>query len=249
MLAQVDEVTAGQGKVIPSSKVQLIQAAEPATVSELMVRSGQRVGAASCSPGSTIPVDRARPDPGRNRGAAGALGAACRRRARARRRRSLGGDEAALSAVRRQALSSRVAALRSSAEQRRREAAEANATITSLQSSLALAQKQVAMLEPLAAKNIVPQTDLIDARREVVDLQGRIAAAREQAGRANAAVSEALSQASEARFSFRQEALNERSQVNAEDRGQRAIAARRAAAGSAGWSCARRSTASSTTSR
>ncbi|MEO6114690.1 MAG: biotin/lipoyl-binding protein, partial [Sphingomicrobium sp.] len=43
MLAQVDEVTAGQGKVIPSSKVQLIQASEPATVSELMVRSGQRV--------------------------------------------------------------------------------------------------------------------------------------------------------------------------------------------------------------
>ncbi|MCY7398706.1 MAG: hypothetical protein LH466_07720, partial [Sphingomonas bacterium] len=43
MLAQVDEVTAGQGKVIPSSKVQLIQAAEPATISELLVRSGQRV--------------------------------------------------------------------------------------------------------------------------------------------------------------------------------------------------------------
>ena len=43
MLAQVDEVTAGQGRVIPTSKVQLIQATEPATVSELLVRSGQRV--------------------------------------------------------------------------------------------------------------------------------------------------------------------------------------------------------------
>src|SRR5688500_20203026 len=42
-LAKVDEVTAGTGKVIPSSKVQLIQASEPATVAELMVRSGQRV--------------------------------------------------------------------------------------------------------------------------------------------------------------------------------------------------------------
>jgi membrane fusion protein, adhesin transport system len=125
-----------------------------------------------------------------------------------------GGDEATLSAVRRQALASRMSALRSSAEQRRRDAAEANATIASLQSSLALAQKQVGMLEPLAAKNIVPQTELITARREIVDLQGRIAAAREQASRANAAVSEALSQASEAQFSFRQEALNERSQVN-----------------------------------
>ncbi|MEO6113780.1 MAG: HlyD family type I secretion periplasmic adaptor subunit, partial [Sphingomicrobium sp.] len=128
---------------------------------------------------------------------------------------ALAGDEAALSAVRRQALGSRVSALRSSAEQRRREAAEAYATISSLQSSLALAQKSVGMLEPLAAKNIVPQTELITARREVVDLQGRIAAAREQASRANAAVSEALSQASEAQFTFRQDALSERSQVTA----------------------------------
>jgi adhesin transport system membrane fusion protein len=70
------------------------------------------------------------------------------------------------------------------------------------------------MLEPLAAKNIVPQTELITARREVIDIQGRIAAAREQAGRANAAVGEALSQANEARFTFRQDALSEASQVN-----------------------------------
>jgi adhesin transport system membrane fusion protein len=42
-LAHVDEVTSGQGRVIPSSKVQLIQSAEPATVQELLVRSGQRV--------------------------------------------------------------------------------------------------------------------------------------------------------------------------------------------------------------
>ena len=70
-----------------------------------------------------------------------------------------------------------------------------------------------ARLAPLAARNIVPQTELSNAQREVVDLQGRIAAAREQQGRAMAAVREALSQASEAEFSFRQEALNERSQV------------------------------------
>jgi adhesin transport system membrane fusion protein len=119
-----------------------------------------------------------------------------------------------LSAVRHQALSSRVAALQASAEQRRRDGAEAAATINSLSRSLVLAQENVDRLAPLAAKNIVPQTELANAQREVVDLQGRIAAAREQQGRAVAAVSEAMSQASEASFSFRQEALNERSQVN-----------------------------------
>jgi adhesin transport system membrane fusion protein len=59
----------------------------------------------------------------------------------------------------------------------------------------------------------VPQTELADAQREVVDLQGRIAAAREQQGRALAAVNEARAQAAEASAQFRQDALNERSQV------------------------------------
>jgi adhesin transport system membrane fusion protein len=117
--------------------------------------------------------------------------------------------------VRESAVRSKVASLNASADQARREAAEAAATIQSLQSSVALAQKQVAMLEPLAAKHIVPETDLMDKRREVIDLQGRIAAAREQQGRAMAAVREAQAQASQANFEFRQSALDERSQINA----------------------------------
>ncbi len=214
-LAQVDEVTKGQGKVIPSSKIQTIQSAEPATISELLVRSGQRV-----TKGQLL----ARLDNPTSQSEVGQIEAETESlQQRAARLQSegtgsattVGGDEATLSAVRRQALSSRVAGLRASAEQRRREASEAQATINSLQGSLALAQRQVGMLEPLAAKNIVPQTELLDARREVVDLQGRINAAREQQSRALAAVREAQAQASEAGFSFRQEALNERSQINA----------------------------------
>jgi len=209
-LAQVDEVTKGQGKVIPSTKIQLIQSSTPATIAELFVRSGQRV-----SKGQLL----ARLDNPESRSIEAETEALQARSARLQAEgtggsASLGGEEATLSAVRRQALSSRVAALRSSAEQRRREGAEAAATINSLSRSLVLAQDNVDRLAPLAAKNIVPQTELANAQREVVDLQGRIAAAREQQGRAMAAVSEANSQASEASFSFRQEALNEASQVN-----------------------------------
>ena len=168
-LAQVDEVTKGQGKVIPSSKIQLIQASEPATVRELLVRSGQRVhrgqllarldDTQSSSELGQIQAENQSLSERSARLQAEGTGA----------RNSVGGNEALLSNARREALTSRVAALQSSAEQR---------------------------------------------RREVIDLQGRIAAAREQGGRANAAVSEALSQANEARFSFRQDALTERSQVD-----------------------------------
>ncbi|MEO8618908.1 MAG: HlyD family type I secretion periplasmic adaptor subunit [Sphingomicrobium sp.] len=211
-LAHVDEVTAGQGRVIPSSKVQVIQSSDPATVVEMLVRSGQTV-----KRGQLL----ARLDNPQSRSVQAETDAL---EARAQRLQSegsgssaggLGGDEAALSSMRRQALGSRVAALRSSAEQRRREAAEAAATISSLSRSLQLAQENVNRLQPLAEKKIVPQTELANAQRDVIDLQGRIAAAREQQGRAQAAVSEALSQANEANFQFRQDALNERSQVTA----------------------------------
>src|SRR6476619_5291847 len=117
MLAQVDEITHGQGKVIPSSKVQLIQAAEPATVSELLVRPGQRV-----SKGQLL----ARLDNPQSRETQAETEVLEARSARLQAEGvggssvGLGGAEAELSSVRREALGSRVAALRAQAEQHRR---------------------------------------------------------------------------------------------------------------------------------
>ncbi|WP_260483273.1 HlyD family type I secretion periplasmic adaptor subunit [Sphingomicrobium flavum] len=216
-IAQVDEVTRGQGEVIPSGRIQLIQSSEPAIIEELLVRSGQTVergqllarldDTQSASELGQIEAEtqslQAREARLRAEGTGAALscvGAGC-------------SDEQQVSAARRSALSSRVSALAAQAEQSRRDAGEAQATIDSLTSSLRLARQNVTRLEPLAARNIVPQTELDTARREVIDLEGRIAAAREQRGRAQAAVNEANAQAAEARASFRQEALDERSRV------------------------------------
>jgi membrane fusion protein, adhesin transport system len=218
-LAKVDEVTRGEGKVIPSSKLQVITAADPATVSEILVRQGQHVRkgqllARLSSPESSSQLGQLEAETSSLQARASRLTAegtgqnvAC-----------AGADclgEQQLRSARESALRSKMSALGASADQARRGAAEAAATISSLQGSLALAQKQVAMLEPLAAKNIVPQTDLLNARREVNDIQGRIAAAREQQGKAMAAVREAQAQSSQANFEFRQSALDERSQVAA----------------------------------
>ena len=216
-LAQVDEVTAGQGKVIPSSKLQVITAADPATVSEILVRSGQRVRRGQLlarldNPESASQVGQLEAETQALQSRVSRLTAEGTGRAVACTGTDCEGEQA-LRVARESAVRSKVASLQASAEQARREAAEAAATIQSLQGSLALAQKQVAMLEPLAAKHIVPETDLMDKRREVIDLQGRIAAAREQQGRAMAAVREAQAQASQAGFEFRQSALDERSQV------------------------------------
>ena len=213
-VARVDEVTRGMGKVIPSSKVQLVQAAEPATVASILVRAGQTVRAGqvlvrlddsqSSSALGQLETENqrlaARAARLQNEGTGGANGA-------------LNADEAALSAVRQATARSRQSALASAVEQRRRDLGEGQATIAALETSARLAQDQVNMLQPLAAKGIVPQTELLSAQRELVDVQGRLSAARQGTARAAAAIREAEAQLSEARFDFRQQALNERSEV------------------------------------
>lgn len=90
---------------------------------------------------------------------------------------------------------------------------EGLATASALESSLRLARDQVNIIAPLAAKGIVPQTELLTAQREAIELQGRLSAARQGIARAQAAIREAQAQLSEARFDFRQQALNERSEL------------------------------------
>lgn len=222
--AAVDEVTRGQGRVIPSSKAQVVQSAEPATILNIVVRPGQAV-----RKGQLL----VRLDDTESASQLGQIEAETRSlAARARRlgREGSGGgagqddcalgtstaecaQEAALQSARAATLRSRTAALNAAVEQRRRDYGEAQATIASLQSSLGLAQSQVDILEPLAAKSIVPQTELLNARREATEIRGKLAAARQAASRASAAISEAQAQVTEAGQQFRQEALDERNQL------------------------------------
>jgi membrane fusion protein, adhesin transport system len=60
----------------------------------------------------------------------------------------------------------------------------------------------------------VPQTELLTAQRELVDIRGRLDAARQGISRSAAAIREAQAQVSESQFQYRQDALNERSQIN-----------------------------------
>ena len=220
----VDEVTKGQGRVIPSSKVQIIQSADSSRISEIVVRTGQRVRKGDL----LVRMDNS--DSSSALGQLRAEGESLAARAARLGREASGqsstcppqadgsipascADEAALQRVRAETMQSKMSGLVAAVEQRRRDMSEAAATAASLRSSIVLAQKQVDMLEPLAAKSIVPQTELLSARRELIDLQGRLAAAQESGSRSAAAVREAQAQASEASLRFQQEALDERSQL------------------------------------
>lgn len=218
-LAPVNEVTRGMGKVIPSSKAQLVQPAEPAVVQEILVRAGQSV-----KKGQLL----VRLDDAQSASELGQLRTETKRlQARSQRLASeasggeigceegtLCAEERRLAQVRRATARSREASLASAVEQRRRDLSEGQATVSSLENSQRLAREQVDMLRPLAQQGIVPQTELLTAQRELVDIQGRLAAARQGVARASAAVRQAQSDLQSARLEFREAALAERSEVN-----------------------------------
>lgn len=218
-VAPVDEVTRGMGKVIPSSKAQLVQPAEPAVVTEILVRAGQTV-----KKGQLL----VRLDDAQSASELGQLKTETERlRARSQRLASeadggeigcedgsLCAEEKRLAEVRRATANSKEAALAAAVEQRRRDLSEGQATVSSLEGSVKLARQQVNMLQPLAAKGIVPQTELITAQRDLVDAQGRLAAARQGVARAQAAVMQAQADLQSSRLDFRQQALSEQSEVN-----------------------------------
>lgn len=220
--AKVEEVTRGQGRVIPSSKAQVIQSAEPTTIRDIVVHAGQAVRKgqllvrlddteSSAQLGQIEAENRslsARASRLSREGTGGAGNGHC-----AANPSALCNEEAELQSVRAAALKSRKAALSAAVEQRRRDYSEAQATVNSLHASLKIAQEQVSMIAPLANKMIVPKTELMDAQREVSEIQGRLAAAQQATSRAQAGISEAQAQSAEAGLQFKQEALNERSQL------------------------------------
>ncbi len=217
-IARVDEITRGMGKVIPSSKAQLVQAADAAVVREILVRGGQSV-----KRGQLL----VRLDDSEASSALGQLQTENERlQARAERLESEASgedlgcedgmvctEERRLQEVRMATAESQQSALSAAVEQRRRDLREGQATVSSLQTSARLAQDEVRMLEPLAQKGIVPKTDLLTAQRNLVDTQGRLSAARQGVARAQAAVREAQAQLQSARLEFKQQALNERSEI------------------------------------
>lgn len=216
--AQVDQITRGTGKVIPSSKAQVVQPSEPAVIEDILVRGGQSVkegqllvrldDAQSSSELGQLETENER------------LAVRAERLGQEASGGSLGCEEGSLCAEERRLQQVRLAtaqarenALAAAVEQRRRDLREAEATAASLEDSIRLSREQVRMLEPLARQGIVPQTELLTAQRDLVDVQGRLSAARQAAARAAASIREAQAELSSTRLDFRQQALNERSEI------------------------------------
>lgn len=154
----VEEVTRGQGSVIPSSREQVIQSLDPGVLSQLLVKEGDLVEAGQV----LVKLDTAR-------------SAAIYREAR----NKVDALQAAAARLRSEAYGVPLKfapdtpaelVARETAAYRARSGAVA-ATVAGLQRSKALLDREIAITEPMAAKGVVSEVEILRMKRQASDLQ------------------------------------------------------------------------------
>ncbi|MFD1944233.1 HlyD family type I secretion periplasmic adaptor subunit [Paradevosia shaoguanensis] len=222
-LAQIDEISRAEGRVIPSSKMQVIQSAEAGVVTEILVRTGEQVkkGQQLIRLDDTTTASSA----GEVEAKVNALQAQVARLRIEYEGRAADGyvcppevvkeapavcdSESDLLKARQLTLSQGKQVLLQRVEQRQRELNEALANQSRLTEANRLGTEKLALIEPMAKKNLVSQNDLLNAQRDVTDTKGQLDAVVESIARLNAAVSEAQLQVDQADLQFRQDALTD----------------------------------------
>jgi adhesin transport system membrane fusion protein len=228
--AELDEVTRGEGRVVPSSKNQIVQSLEGGIVKEILVRTGQVVKKGDI----LLRID----DTGfsSNLGELRAKQSSLRAQI-FRLRHELSGDgdqgltfpedlaaaaprtiatELQLFQARRNSLKSQVNVLRERVSQRQRDLSELEANMERLAQSLELAREEEQIKAPLAKRGIVPKTDVLRLKREISDLDGQIKTSQQAVPRLEAAIREAEALVKEQTLKFRQDAQVQLAQTTAE---------------------------------
>lgn len=226
--AQIDELTRGEGKVIPSSQTQIVQNLEGGIVSEIYVKEGeevkkgqqllkiQDVNFASSLRERKISIHE--------------LSAK-----RIRLEAEATGKEFTVDEVIKEAIPERfieqerslyvsnqeqllnsLEILQLQLQQRQNELDEVKTTRSKLQQSYRLLLQEITLTEPLARKGIVSQIEFLKLKRQVSDIKGEINVIEITIPKINASIEEAKSKMTDMRLKFQNSAKQELNEVTAE---------------------------------
>lgn len=221
--AVLDVVTRGQGKVIPSSRVQIIQNLEGGIMADIMVNEGEIVEKGQV----LIRIDNTSAqsdyDDLRKRYLDG-LANITRLVAELARTPAkdivfpddlmkdapeLAEAERLNAQIRRQQLETQLSILRDQAAQKEQERDQLINKVENLKKSLALAKQQLGIMEPLARDGVVSKVDLLQTRRDVQELTAELEVTQLQLPQVQTALQEAKSRVQERDLTFRSEAAAE----------------------------------------
>jgi membrane fusion protein, adhesin transport system len=217
---KIDEVTRGEGRVIPSKQVQVIQSLDGGIVSELLVHEGQTVKVGE--PLVRIDQTRAVSSLRENRSQyLSLLAKQSRLQALAtgtafvppkeieKEVPEVYAQERALYVSSNEELASQVAIAGEQVKQRERELAETRARLEQAQKGYELSARELAVTKPLEASGAVSEVDLLRLERDTSRFLGERDQARAQIGRVEASIAEARRKISETEQGFRSKVRTE----------------------------------------
>ncbi|AZE58541.1 Type I secretion membrane fusion protein, HlyD family [Pseudomonas synxantha] len=225
--SQIDEVTRGDGKAIPSSKLQKIQNLEGGIVAELYVKEGQIVEAGA----PLIRLDDTRFVS--NAGETEALRLAMQLRVERlsaqvddrplnipddvlKAAPSQAANERSLYESRRQQLKDEVGGLQEQLVQRQQELREFTSKQGQYRSQLSLQRQEINMSEPLVAQGAVSPVEVLRLKRAEMETRGQLDATTLAIPRAESAIKEVQRKIDETRGKFRSEALTQLNEARTE---------------------------------
>lgn len=216
--AEIEEVTRGDGKAIPSSRLQKIQNLEGGIVAEIFVREGQIVE--SGAPLIRLDDTRFSSNVGETEADRTALTLRITRlqaesagrelvipAALAESEPALAESEIDLYRSRQKQLADEVAGLEEQLTQRRQEVREFTSKQSQYRSSLGLLQREIRMSEPLVAEGAISPVEVLRLKRAEVEARGQLEATTLAIPRAQAAITEIEHKIEETRERFRSDAL------------------------------------------
>ncbi|MGL4318283.1 MAG: HlyD family type I secretion periplasmic adaptor subunit [Pseudomonas sp.] len=225
--AVLQEVTTGQGKAIPSSKVQIIQNLEGGIVTEIFFREGQVVNKGDVL--LRLDATRYNSNKGETEADRMALQARVERLSAEAEGRplvlpdeltkqapQLVEDELALYRSRQQRLESEQNTLKEQLRQKTQELAEFRSKAQQYRSGLGLIQQELNMSQPLVATGAISAVEILRLRRSVVEMRGSLDATNLAIPRAESAMQEIESRLNESTLTFRTDAFKELNEVRTE---------------------------------
>lgn len=224
--APIDEVTRGEGKVIPSSQLQVIQSFDGGVVEEILVREGDTVDAGQV----LVRIDPTRFESSFRENQVqylALLAKAARLRAISEGKAFVPPDdvikgapvvikqEQALYESSQAELDNQVGIARQQVTQRRQELIEARARLAQASQALSLATQELNVTRPLLASGAVSEVELLRLEREVSALRGERNQSSAQISRIESAIAEAERKIQDVELSFRNGARSELSDTMA----------------------------------
>jgi len=225
--AEIDELTRGVGKVIPSKQVQVVQNLEGGIVSEILVDEGERVDAGQIlvkiddtSFSSSYEENRLRFIELKAKSIrleAEATGTPFKVDKKTKAEMTdLILQEESLYFINKQQLDKKLSILKEQVAQRENELREAQAKETQLQTNYKLIAREVEITKPLVQSGLVSQVEYLKLSREATTMKGELDAISLSIPRIRSTIAEAKNKIEESRLEFRYKAKEELTKVNAE---------------------------------